>query len=478
MKIKIHVTNPLKPTPVAEKIFSEICLQFGHRVVVLPCFVKKGTLMFRKFPLHAFVKQLSFKSFTLIIAFVCSLLLSSQNTFAAPDGKAIFAANCASCHNPLKDATGPALQGVDKRVPSKEWLYNWIRNSQAVVASGDKYANDLYNEWNKVAMTAFPQLTNEEIDAVIGYVNSVPAPPLPGGGTGGTETASAGTKESGTWLYTAVTFILLLLVLILWRVNSGLKRVAGEKEGAVEKEVPIYRNKLFIAISVILVMIFAGYWMVNGAVNMGRQQNYEPEQPIFYSHKVHAGINQINCLYCHAGAEKSKQAMIPSSNICMNCHKQINEYTGEEQHPLYTAEGKKVNGTEQIQLLYKYAGWNPEKKDYNRDAAGNILATPIKWTKIHNLPDHVYFNHSQHVKVGQVACQQCHGPIQEMDEVYQFSTLSMGWCINCHRQTQVKFVENNYYSIYEKYHKELKDGQRAGVTVEDIGGIECQKCHY
>jgi len=211
---------------------------------------------------------------------------------------------------------------------------------------------------------------------------------------------------------------------------------------------------------------------------MGRQQNYQPKQPIFYSHAVHAGINQINCLYCHAGAEKSRQAMVPSSNVCMNCHKQINTYTGEETHPLVTAEGKKINGTEQIQLLYKYAGWDPVKKEYNRDAKGNILATPIKWTKIHNLPDHVYFNHSQHVKVGQVACQRCHGPIQEMDEVYQFAPLSMGWCINCHRQTQVKFTENNYYSIFEKYHKELKEGKRDGVTVEDIGGIECQKCHY
>lgn len=416
------------------------------------------------------------KGMAFIVALICSLLFSAQNTFAAPDGKAIFQANCATCHNPIKDATGPALKGVDKRVPSKEWLHNWVHNSGAVLASGDKYANDLFTKWNKTAMTAFPALTVEEIDAVVAYVNSVPDKVTPTGG-GGATTETSG--EDNTWLYAIITFVLLLLVIVMWRVNSSLKRVAERKEGlAVEKEIPVYRSKLAIAITVILVLIFAGYWMVNGAINMGRQQNYEPLQPIFYSHKVHAGINQINCLYCHAGAEKSRQAMIPSSNICMNCHKQIKEYTGEDEHPLYTAEGKKINGTQQIQLLYKYAGWDPEKKEYKRDAKGNILATPIQWTKIHNLPDHVYFNHSQHVKVGQVACQRCHGPIQDMDEVYQFAPLSMGWCINCHRQTQVKFTENNYYSIFEKYHKELDEKKRDGVTVEDIGGTECQKCHY
>ena len=162
----------------------------------------------------------------------------------------------------------------------------------------------------------------------------------------------------------------------------------------------------------------------------------------------------------------------------MNCHKQINEYTRAEAHPLVTAEGKTINGTEQIKLLYKYAGWDPEKKDYIRDEKGNIKATPIQWVKIHNLPDHVYFNHAQHVAVGKVQCQQCHGNIEEMDEVYQFAPLSMGWCINCHRQTEVQFTNNNYYSIFTKYHEELKSGKRTKVTESDLGGLECQKCHY
>jgi len=364
---------------------------------------------------------------------------------------------------------------MDKSFPTKEWGYNWVHNSSAVIASGDKTANDIYTKFNKTEMTHFPQLSKEEIDAIFSYVDDfkAPPPPPPGGGGGG----SGETTESNGWIYTVITLALLVLVIILWRANQGLRRAANEVEGIPnEKEIPLYRSKLVIAIVSIVLFIMAGYWLVNGAVNEGRQQNYQPLQPIFYSHKVHPGINQINCLYCHAGAEKSRQAMIPSLNICMNCHKQINSYSGD--HKLVTAEGSEVNGTEQIQLLYKYAGWDPVKKDYNRDANGNILSTPIQWVKIHNLPDHVYFNHSQHVKVGQIQCQRCHGPVEEMDEVYQFAPLSMGWCINCHRQTQVQFTNNNYFSIFEKYHEELKSGKRTGVTEADMGGTECQKCHY
>lgn len=395
-----------------------------------------------------------------------------STAYAQPDGKALFQSNCASCHNPFKDATGPALKGISGRVPSKEWLYDWIHNSGAVIASGDKYGNEIYKKWGMTAMTPFPALSNEEIDAIINYVETV-EPPTAKGPEG--ENTKAEAEDNG-WLYSIITIVLLIFTLILWRINHVLRRVAADKQGIPnQKEVPIYRNKVFIAIFCILVFIGAGYWITNGSVEMGRQQNYMPEQPIFYSHKVHAGINQVNCLYCHAGAEKSKHAMIPSTNVCMNCHKQINEYTGE---PLFTHEGKEVDGTKEIQKLYEYAGWNPEKKEYNRDAQGNILAKPIEWVKIHNLPDHVYFNHSQHVAVGKVACQRCHGGIQEMDEVFQFSSLSMGWCVNCHRETEVQFADNNYYSIFEKYHEEIKAGKRTGVTVHDIGGTECQKCHY
>lgn len=409
---------------------------------------------------------------TLLIIFS---LFCNFSAYAQPDGKALFNSNCASCHHPIKDATGPALQGADQHAHGKEWLYKWIKNPSAVLASGDAHAKELVDKY-KVVMTAFPNLSNEEIDAIMTYVNDFKAPSA--APAAGAQPAASGDTTGGSgWLYTFITLILLSLMIVLWRANYGLRRVANEKEGLPnEKEVPFYRNKVVIAITVILLFIFTGYWIVNGAIELGRQQNYQPEQPIFYSHKVHAGVNQINCLYCHSGAEKGRHAMVPSANVCMNCHKQVSEYTGTEK--LITAEGKEVDGTAEIQKLYKYAGWDPSKKDYIRDANGDIISRPIEWTKIHNLPDHVYFNHAQHVKVGGVQCQRCHGDIHEMDEVYQFAPLSMGWCVNCHRQTQVQFANNDYYTIFEKYHEEIKAGKRTTVTVEDIGGTECMKCHY
>jgi hypothetical protein len=217
-----------------------------------------------------------------------------------------------------------------------------------------------------------------------------------------------------------------------------------------------------------------GYLVAKGAINLGRQQGYQPSQPIYFSHKVHAGINQINCLYCHGNAWESKHAAIPSLNVCMNCHKAISTY--EKGPKLLDGEGNEINGTAEIQKLYDYAGfsegqvWDPAK------------AKQIEWIKIHNLPDHVYFNHAQHIRVGKVQCQTCHGPVQDMDKVYQASDLSMGWCVNCHRETKVDFnrdsTGNQFYSIYEKFHNDIKAGKMDSVTVKDIGGINCQKCHY
>jgi len=448
--------------------FSGLCCSFATLLY-------KGKLIFKFIPVPESLKPIIKICYRSILSILTVLLLSNV-AIADPDGKALFMSNCASCHNPLKDATGPALKGIRGTMPPKPFVYDWVHNSAKLIAAGNPDALAIYNKYNKTAMTPFPQLSEAEIDAILDYADKV-QPPTSGPKDDGPKQAES--SDGNGWLYTVITLSLLVLVVILWRANQSLRRAANEKEGvANEREIPLYRSKFVIAFVAILVFIMAGYWLVNGAINEGRQQNYQPLQPIYYSHKVHAGINQINCLYCHAGAEKSRQAMIPSANVCMNCHKQINSYSGEGDHKLVTAEGKEINGTEQIQMLYRYAGWDPVKKDYNRDAKGNILNTPIQWVKIHNLPDHVYFNHSQHVKVGQVQCQKCHGPIQEMDEVYQFAPLSMGWCINCHRQTNVQFTENKYYSIFERYHEELKSGKRAGVTEAELGGTECQKCHY
>jgi cytochrome c551/c552 len=416
------------------------------------------------------------KDFKGLFLFIAILFLHSFTSNAAPDGKAIFQANCAACHNPLKDATGPALQGVSARVPSKDWLYKWIKNPATVIASGDKYANDIYLKWNKTAMTAFPSLTTEEVDAVIKYVEEFKAPVAAQAPTGGGNNNQS--SGDNTLLYAIITIVLLLAAVILTSVNKVLSRAANTKQGVPSpRDVPFFRNKVVIATFAVIAIVGFGVWLTKGS-EFGRQKNYMPKQPIFYSHKVHAGINQINCVYCHTGAEKGRHSLIPSTNVCMNCHKQINEYTGADTHPLVDLEGNKVDGTAEIKKLYEYAGWNPTKKDYNRDAKGMIMAKPVEWVKIHNLPDHVYFNHSLHVVSGKLACQRCHGGIQEMDEVYQFADLSMGWCVNCHRETKVQFADNNYYSIFQKYHDEIKEGKREDVKVSDIGGLECQKCHY
>ncbi|MFB6455782.1 c-type cytochrome [Chitinophaga sp. Hz27] len=411
------------------------------------------------------------KHFVSVLILCASIVIPFSSVKAADpnNGKALFQQNCASCHNVHKRVTGPALAGVEGRWADKKLLHAWIHNSAAVLASGDKYANQLFNDYNKTAMTAFPALSDAEIDDILAYVKVEETK-----GTGPKETVGeAKTAEKGadnSLLFGIITLILAIVALILMQINSNLNKLAGDKEGiATPEPVPFYKNKAYIALGILVLFMVGGYFTINGAINLGRQKDYMPEQPIFYSHKVHAGINQINCLYCHAGAEKSKTAMIPSENICMNCHKAINSYSGPE---LFTAEGKKVDGTAEIAKLYDYVGWDNESKKYTKPGR------PIEWTKIHNLPDHVYFNHSQHVVAGKQQCQTCHGAITEMDEVHQFADLSMGWCINCHRTTKVQFADNNYYSIFEKLHQDMKEGKIDSVTVEMVGGTECQKCHY
>jgi hypothetical protein len=342
----------------------------------------------------------------------------------------------------------------------------------------EPYAKALFAKWNKTPMTPFQQLKNDEIDAILKYVDdwTPPTPPI-----GETKTA-----DDSSLLFGILTLVLALIAFILLQVNSNLRKLSDEKEGVLRPEpVPVYKNKTYLMAGILLLFAVGGYYTINGAIGMGRMQHYQPEQPIFYSHQVHAGTNQISCLYCHGGAQDSKQASIPSVNTCMNCHKAINKYEGPDK--LVRENGTPVDGTAEIQKLYAYAGWNPTTKTYNPDNNNDGMpdgAKQIEWVKIHNLPDHVYFNHSQHVKVGKQQCQTCHGNIQQMPEVYQFSNLSMGWCINCHRETKVDFYNkedgsgNKYYSIYEKFHKDIKNHKMDSVTVEKMGGTECQKCHY
>ena len=405
--------------------------------------------------------------------FLSAVLLLCSTFFAmnlsAQDGKTLFNTNCAACHAVNKRSTGPALAGVEDRWPDKTKLHAWVKNSAAFLKTGDVYANNLYNEYNKTAMNLFPGLSDKDIDAILAYIKSVPAP----GADKPAGSAVPVPEGDNSLLFGVLTLVLAIVALILLRVNGNLRKLSIERSGeASEEEIPFWKHKSYIAFIAVVLFIAGGYLTTKGAMGLGRSQNYQPVQPIYYSHKVHAGTNQINCLYCHGGAQEGKHSNIPSVNICMNCHMSINEYKGEK---IYTEEGVEVDGTKEIQKFYKFAGFT-FGKPFDASAA-----KPIEWTRIHNLPDHVYFNHSQHVKAGKVQCQTCHGDITKMDEVKQFADLSMGWCINCHRETKVQFKDNGFYSIYEKFHQDLKSGKidsTKGITVEKIGGTECQKCHY
>ena len=419
--------------------------------------------------------------FSLAFMLTFSLSVFSQDAAVGGDpakGKALFNSQCAACHKLDAKATGPALRGVADKYET-EWLYKWIKNSAELIKSGDALAIKVFEENGKVPMTAFPQLSNADIDDILAYTSEVAPPPPtpePGKTTGG---SVEGSGISNNVILGALALVLGMLVVMLFLVNNVLTKIAkanGIEVESKEKAVPIWvafaRNQFLVLVSAIAFLLVAAYFAYGWFMQIGVDQGYAPVQPIHYSHKIHAGDNGIDCKYCHSAARVSKHSNIPSLNVCMNCHMAINEYNGEK---MFTEDGEEVNGTQEIEKLYKYAGFEPGKP---WDAS---KAKPIEWVRIHNLPDHVYFNHAQHVKAGQVACQTCHGEIQKMGEVKQQNDLSMGWCINCHRETKVQFKDNGFYSIYEKYHQDLKSGKMdstKGVTVESIGGTECQKCHY
>ncbi|HLX91497.1 MAG TPA: c-type cytochrome [Puia sp.] len=391
----------------------------------------------------------------------------------AQNGKQLFQANCAQCHNPLKVITGPALKGVADRVPSRKLLHDWVHNNTKVLASGNKYFNNLFDQYGRAPMNIFPELSDSDIDAIISYVSSYKEP-----------TAAANLSNNSSepvhdysFIFGLATFVLAIFFFGLWIVNSNLRKLVEKHHGYPEvTPVPFYRNKLAIATITIVVFIIAGYYLVQAAVSLGRSKGYQPEQPIAFSHKIHAGLNQISCLLCHGDAWESEQASIPSVNVCMNCHAAINVYHGER---IFREDGSEVNPNQEILNLFSYIGYDPKSGKYTKPGR------PIEWVKIHVLPDYVFFSHAQHVRAGGVQCQTCHGPIQEMTEVKQFAELSMGWCINCHRSTRVNFPDssrgiqgNKFYSLYRQFIDNIDSRKIDSVTVEQIGGTECQKCHY
>lgn len=379
----------------------------------------------------------------------------------AVNGKSIFKTNCAACHKLDKKMIGPALSGVTER-RSKEWLAKWIRNNQELRESGDADAIAIFDEYNGYVMTAFPGLSDQDIDDILAYTIEGDGKPIVDNGNEETESAEA--ESDNTVLLYILGGILLFLVILLAKVKNTLKQVQGQETTTIVEEANIItrtalKNPRIVTVLTLLIAVVFLQQLYNGLMSVNVDQGYQPEQPIKFSHKLHAGENQIDCSYCHYGARKGKHSNIPAASICMNCHMQVQE------GPEY--------GTEEIAKIYDAVGWDPEAYAYIE----GYETKPIKWIRIHKLPDLAYFNHSQHVTAGNVQCQTCHGPIQEMEEVYQYSSLTMGWCINCHRETEVD-VENNDY--YTDMHEKLKEkyGEDAEITVEMIGGLECGKCHY
>ena len=373
-------------------------------------------------------------------------------------GETLYKNNCTVCHEINEVLVGPALKNVTERRPH-EWLYKFIKNSQQVIQGGDEYAVELYNEYNQTEMPSF-DFSNEEVDAILAYIkvesNKAPveeqAAADDGAATGTTVTTGTGvSSEFLTIILVLILVILVILLVVLVLIVSLLTKFLKERQGASDEEkeeiesakvnpLAFVKSKGFIALGIFIFTAIVLKSVIDSLFWVGVQQGYQPEQPIAFSHELHAGQYEIDCNYCHVGAYESKNAYIPSANICMNCHTAIK------------------TESEQIQRI-----WAAVENDQ-----------PIEWVRIHNLPDLAYFNHAQHTTVGGIECQTCHGPIEEMEVVYQHSTLTMGWCIDCHRETEINFKDNGYYDKLVEVYAETDEA----FTVEKIGGLECSKCHY
>ncbi|MCM4169289.1 Cytochrome c6 [Arenibacter antarcticus] len=427
---------------------------------------------------------------SLVVVLLLSNSLFAQETAAASSGdadaakgKQLFNQNCAACHSLTRNMTGPPLAGVGEKY-EREWLYQWIKNSSALIKSGDADAVKIYNEYNQAMMTPFPTLSNADIDNILAYTDAPAAVPAAGAAAadGNESGAGSGSGISNEVILGGLIAIFGLLVMMLVLVNKTLRKIAEANGVSMvkeksEKRLPLWKafakNQFLVLVFTVFLLLSAAYFAYGWMMQVGIDQGYAPIQPIHYSHKIHAGDNEIECKFCHSSARVSKTAGIPSLDLCMNCHKSIYEYTGGPDGP---SQEDLANGytnefyTGEIKKLYEAVGWDEENQRYTGETK------PVEWVRVHNLPDFAYFNHSQHVSVAGVECQTCHGPVQEMEIMEQHAPLTMGWCIDCHRQTDIK-VEGNEY--YEKIHAELS--QKYGVeklTAAQMGGLECGKCHY
>lgn len=389
---------------------------------------------------------------------------------AISEGETLFNNNCTVCHAINQQLVGPALKDVHER-RDLEWIISFVKNSQRVIQSGDEYAVNLYNQFNKTLMPAF-DFSDEQITNIVAYIRSesakadAPVADTTGVEGGGPVAGGEGEGVSSTYLTViliGLVIVLVLILIVLLLIVSVLRKFLIEREELDEEDrtyldqrldIPkIVKSTPFIGIATVIFMMVVVKSVIDGLYSVGIQQGYQPHQPIAFSHKLHAGQYEIACQYCHTGVMKAKSANIPSPNICMNCHRQI------------------LPESPEIQKIYAAIDFNPDTQTYGDNQ------TPIEWVRVHNLPDLAYFNHSQHVKVAGLECETCHGNIKEMEVVYQHARLTMGWCINCHRETQVNAGGNAYYDKLLQIHAS-ENGEGAPMYVSDIGGLECSKCHY
>ncbi|MBI3510381.1 MAG: c-type cytochrome [Bacteroidetes bacterium] len=414
------------------------------------------------------------RRFVVVFSLAISLLFSF-NVFAGPDGKKLFQANCAQCHFASdKMSTGPGLKDVLNRIPGKDWAHAWVHDNAALLAKGDAYATQIKTKY-QASMNKFPALTNEEIDAILDYASKGEVPVGAVGATGETQT----TEEQGSpfYIFLIILVVLIVLIAILRYTKINLRNAYNEKEGLPEEPALPFldasrkwmnenkRKVALIGFFLFCCLIVKGWYALKGIgvyaeeVHPDEWVGYHPSQPIKFSHKIHADINGIQCVYCHTGVEKSKTAGIPPIMVCMNCHKVI------DQNQAGTDESKA-----EIAKIYFATGWDPKTHAYSNPQH------PVVWNKVHVLPDHVFFSHQQHVVVGKLQCDNCHGDVKKMTTIEQQRPLTMGWCINCHRVTPVQMEGNGYYeALHEKMKEKYKDQP---ITVSMIGGIECSRCHY
>jgi cytochrome c2 len=423
---------------------------------------------------HSQLNRLLLKSFTFLLFFAMSFSIQAQDAVDAErqkEGRKLFKSLCSSCHKLDKKFVGPALGNVAERREA-DWLKSWIKDNAALRATGDADAIAIFNEYKGSPMTAFPSLTDKNIEDVI-YYTTVGDPKKAGASVDATVAVA---KEASPWLSRILIGIIVIGILII----SSLLKVISELKGAPKTPglagnvqdlwVGFKRNSFLHVLLTIFLALTTAYVLFGTLSQVGVDEGYMPIQEIAFSHKIHAGDNKIDCQYCHSSAKHSKTSGIPSANVCMNCHKNISEVSEDTKMEFDGQTYGKAELDKEIQKLYTAAGWDADNLEYT----GNTQ--PIKWVRVHNLPDFAYFNHSQHVTVGGLKCQTCHGPVETMDEVYQFSPLTMGWCIDCHKETKVDLKGNPYYT---KIHEQLsKKYGVESVTVAQLGGKECGKCHY